>query len=61
MNFRHEYELMVVPGRVLNESITPIIKTKAKDPPVLINIDGNFYCVFYFYSETCFVIHYSTP
>lgn len=35
--FRFDYELVVVPGLVLNDSITPIIKTIAKEPPLFIN------------------------
>lgn len=33
----YEYELIVVPGLVLNDSVIPIIKTYAKEPPILIN------------------------
>lgn len=39
ITFRYEYELIVVPGLVLNDSITPVIRTKVKEPPVMINPD----------------------
>lgn len=35
--YRYEYELIVVPGLVLNDSVIPIIKTYANEPPILIN------------------------
>lgn len=36
--FRFEYELVVVPGLVLNDSVAPVIKKRVKEAPVLINI-----------------------
>lgn len=40
LNFRYEYELIVVPGLTLNDSIPPIIKTKVKKSPISINPQG---------------------
>lgn len=37
--FRYEYELVVVPGLILNDSIKPIVRKIAKEPPLLINPD----------------------
>lgn len=34
---RYEYELIVVPGLDLNDSVVPVIKTRVKEPPALIN------------------------
>lgn len=36
---RYEYELLVVPGLVLNDSIKPIVQKIAKEPPIMINPD----------------------
>lgn len=36
-NFRYEYELVVVRGLVLNDSVTPIIRRTAKEPPISLN------------------------
>jgi len=36
-NGKYEYEMVVVPGKVLNDSISPIVKKKAVKPPALIN------------------------
>lgn len=45
LNFRYEYELIVVAGLTLNDSIPPIIKTKVKKSPISINPQGNFVVV----------------
>lgn len=34
---RYEYELIVVSGQVLNDTVTPVIRKRVKEPPVLIN------------------------
>lgn len=34
---RYEYELVVVPGLTLNQSVTPIIRLTAKEPPMFVN------------------------
>lgn len=37
--FRYEYELLVVQGLVLNDSVTPIIRRTAKEPPITLSPD----------------------
>lgn len=37
--FRYEYELVVVQGLVLNDSVTPIIRRTAKEPPLTLSPD----------------------
>lgn len=37
--FRYEYELVVVQGLVLNDSVTPLIRRTAKVPPMTLSPD----------------------